>query len=144
MSLEVHDIVANLDDIKSLEHPDELQQLDLKVNQLFSNENPEFGISALLRVFERFPKHDGFGIFWSIVHGLESLSGYEPLLIESVKRQPSLFGLLMINRLLNGGFPNIQGEDLLNVLKEAATDESQTEEIRAEARHFVDWQRGEK
>ena len=140
MNYNVHEIIVNLNGIKSLESPNELQQLEASVDQLFASENPKLGIEALLRVFERFPEQDGFGIFWSIVHGLESLSGYEPLLIESVKRQPSLFGLLMINRLLNSGFFKIQSDELLSILKNIAADESRPEEIRDEAQNFVTWQ----
>ena len=140
MSQSVRDIVANLDSIESLETEDDLQRLDENVVQLFAAENPEFGIGALLRVFERFSVEDGFGIFWSILHGLESLPGYELPLIESVKQRPSLFGLQMINSLINGGITEIQGKDLLNVLKNVAADGQQAEEIRAEAQRFVEWQ----
>lgn len=140
MNQSVREIVANLDNIESLETQGELARLDENVVRLFAVENPESGIGASLRVFELFPEQDSFGIFWSIVHGLETLSGYELPLIESVKRQPSLFGLLMINRLMNGGVTEIHNNDLLDILKTVAADKQQSEEIRAEAQDFVKFQ----
>ena len=57
----------------------------------------------MLRVFERFPLDDGAGVAWSIVHGLESLPGYEPHLVDSLRRRPSELGVVMLNRMLNVG-----------------------------------------
>ena len=64
----------------------------------------------MLRVFERYPDEDGAGVFWSIVHGLEALPGYEPFLVESYsKRAPSEFGVIMLGRILNSGQREIAG-----------------------------------
>lgn len=140
MSLEVHKAIANLDSIISLEAPGDLEELERGVQQLLACENAELGVEALLRVFERFPDKDGYGIFWGIVHGLESLPGYEGKLIESVRRRPSEFSLLMVNRMLNGGMTEVEGVNLLGVLRDVAGDERQPEGIRAEARDFVEFQ----
>lgn len=144
MNPEVQKAIATLDGITSVDDPDELQRLDNAVQQLFISEGAEHGIDALLRVLERFPDKDGYGIFWSILHGLESLPKYEVRLLESVRRQPSLFSLLMINRMLNARVVEVNGVDLLTVLKEVAADEGQPEEIREDARDFVECQEGEK
>src|ERR1700723_1101145 len=55
-------------------------------------------VEDLLAVFERFPEDDGAGVFWSILHGLEALTGYEPALVRSVQKRPSEFGVLMVGR----------------------------------------------
>ena len=144
MSLEVKKAIADLDSIKSLDDPDELQKLDGYVQKLIASENSELGIDALLRVFERFPDKDGYGIFWSIVHSLEGLPGYEEKLIESVGRQPSEFSLLMVNRMLNAGVTQVKGINLLDILKDVAADKRQTEEIRREAQGYVEWQEQER
>jgi len=144
MSLDVQKAISNLDSVSSVEDPDELQKLDDSIQQLLASENSELGIDALLRVFERFPNKDAYGIFWSIVHGLESLPDYEEKLVESVRRQPSLFGLLMIERMLNAGITQVRGVNLLSILKDVAADESQMDEIREDAREFVEWQESEK
>lgn len=135
MSLEIQNIILNLDSIASVEDPDQLQKLDDSINQLFASENPELGASALLRVFERFPDKDGYGIFWSIVHGLESLPDYEEKLLESVQRQPSEFSLLMVNRMLNGGVAKIKGTDLLSILKKLP--QMKGNRKKSEAKHEI-------
>jgi hypothetical protein len=57
-------------------------------------------LPTLFRIFERFPEDDGAGVFWSIVHGIESTNlDYERPLRESLSRQPSEFGRLMLRRL---------------------------------------------
>jgi hypothetical protein len=51
-------------------------------------------------VFERFPDEDGAGVFWSIVHGIESLDvDYEQTLRASLARRPSRMGQIMLRRL---------------------------------------------
>jgi hypothetical protein len=63
------------------------------------------GVSAralpkLFGVFERFPDDDGAGVLWSIVHGVEGLDlDYELPLRESLARQPSDMGKIMLGRL---------------------------------------------
>lgn len=99
---------------------------------------PEF--RALLSVFERFPEDDGYGIFWSIVHCLEACEGYEPVLIESVSRTPAEFNVLMVNRLLNGGVSQVNGQSLLSVLASVATNPAATSNARRSAQSFIEYQ----
>lgn len=57
-------------------------------------------VPVLFAMFERFPDEDGAGVLWSIVHGVEALDlDYEPLLRESLSRQSSLMGRIMLGRL---------------------------------------------
>ena len=72
--------------------------LDALLEELFQCGSASLGIKAMLEVFEQFPTEDGAGVFWSIVHGLESLDGYERRLVESVRRAPSEFSLIMVHR----------------------------------------------
>ena len=77
--------------------------LEPLLEQIFRREISPAEMVAMLRVFERFPEEDGTGVFWSIVHGLETLSGYEPFLVASVQRVPSDFAVIMLGRILNSG-----------------------------------------
>ena len=99
---------------------------------------PEF--KALLSVFERFPEDDGYGIFWSIVHLLESCDGYEPSLLESVARSPGEFNVLMVNRLINGGVNEVSGESLLRVLASVANNPLAVASARTSAQQFIEYQ----
>ena len=96
--------------------------------------------ASLLAVFERFPWSDGYGAFWSILHALEELPAYEPLLVASVRREPGEFNLMMVNRLLNSGVSSADGVSLLELLDEVARDPSYSERARSQAREYFDCQ----
>lgn len=100
MGAELTSLLARIESIRNVDDESDLMTLDASVRELFQLPDAEMGIDTLLRVFERFPTKDGFGVFWSIVHGLESLAGrYEPKLVASVRRAPSGFSVMMVNRL---------------------------------------------
>jgi len=76
------------------------RRLDELLDELWSEGVSEGQLPILFRVFERFPEDDGAGVLWSIVHGVESLSfNYEPFLRQSLARQPSFMGSIMLERL---------------------------------------------
>src|SRR5512139_2523013 len=60
-------------------------------------------VPTLLRVFERVPRHDGHGVFWAIVHAIEQVAGYEPILVEHVTKTPTEMGITMLKRLVSAG-----------------------------------------
>ena len=99
MARPVSEIIADIEDFKPSKG--NWLELDALLHELFLRGSAPMGIDAMLHVFERYPGEDGAGVFWSIVHGLETLPGYESRLIESIRRVPSDFALLMVNRLLN-------------------------------------------
>lgn len=118
----------------------ELQQLEEALGAVRPEDcgQPEF--RALLGVFERFPEDDGYGIFWSIVHFLEACEGYEAALIESATRCPVAFNLLMVNRQINGGVDEIEGQALLSVLASVASNPAALASARESARGFIEYQ----
>lgn len=63
---------------------------------------PSESLPILFGVFERFPENDGAGVFWSLVHSIESLPyNYEPQLRESYNRVQSEMANVMLIRLAN-------------------------------------------
>lgn len=80
--------------------------------------SPVDAAHVLLGVFERFPRHDGYEVFWSLLHHVERLPGYASALIASVRRVPNEMGLTMVERLLNGGISMVDGVDLQVLLRE--------------------------
>lgn len=111
-------------------------ELDDLLQELFRSECPTLGIDALLRVFERFPTEDGAEVFWGIIHGLESLPGYEDHLVQSVSSSPSEFGLIMVNRLLNSGVGEVAGIRLLTLLEVIAQKDLIPDDVRKMAEKF--------
>ncbi|MDY6944381.1 MAG: hypothetical protein SXG53_01565 [Pseudomonadota bacterium] len=76
------------------------RRLDELLDELWSYGVTQGQIPFLFRVFERFPEDDGGGVLWSIVHGVESLAfDYDTYLRESMARQPSQMGAIMLQRL---------------------------------------------
>ena len=98
-------------------------------------------LDALLSVFERFPGHDGFGVFWSILHYIEGVEGYGPAVIASVLRAPGEFNLSMINRMLNGGIVSVGDASLIGILEAVAASDKASDEARETARHLIAYQR---
>jgi hypothetical protein len=141
MNNHLDNIILTLDTIGSVEDEFELKKLQGALDELFASGQAELGVDALLRIFERFPDKDCYGVFWSILHGLESLPGYEVRLVESIRRQPSEFSLLMINRILNGGQTRAGEVDLMGLLEEIAADPKYSTSVREEAREYIEWQR---
>ena len=140
MNSEIAIVIQTLNDIQSVEDEADLDMLNQAVSQLANRSDKEEGIDVLLSLFERFPEKDGYGIFWSILSLLETIPNYEAKLVESVQRQPALFSLLMINRLLNTEIEVVNGESLLNLLKGLASNPTFSIPIRKAAQGFIEHQ----
>src|SRR5262249_42909345 len=111
--------------------------LDTLLQELFKGGSASLGIDAMLRVFELYPTEDGAGVFWAIVHGLESLPGYESRLVKSLRKAPSGFALLMLNRLLNAGCEEAGGVRFVPVLEQVVQNQNASPEIRQEAQDIL-------
>jgi hypothetical protein len=87
------------------------RRLDDLLDELWSEGVTQGQLPILFRVFERFPEEDGAGVLWSIVHGVESLAfDYEPFLRQSMARQPSHMGRIMLERLEKADEADIQSK----------------------------------
>jgi hypothetical protein len=76
--------------------------LDVLLDELFARGLPNASVvPTLLRVFDRIPDNDGCGVFWSIVHGVEAIDGYEPILLASHEANPTEFKQIMLRRIDN-------------------------------------------
>ena len=93
-------------------------KLDSLVNELKGSLTPTRGIDALLGVFERHPgATSGSGVLMTVLHALEALPGYEVHLVESLHRRPSVFAVMMVNRLLNSEVTNVGSTSLIQLLE---------------------------
>ena len=84
-------------------------RLDELVTELWESGNLEIGIDTLFRVFEKNPTDDGAGVFWTILHGLESLE-YEQKLYDSLMDRPSHMTITMLKRIENTDSDTIAGK----------------------------------
>jgi hypothetical protein len=68
--------------------------------ELWCEDVPASALPHLFRIFERFPKDDGAGVLWSVLHGIEALPfDYEQQLRASLMRRNSFMGNVMLERL---------------------------------------------
>lgn len=99
MSRPLKEILLEIDQFKPSPAGD-WRKLDTLLSELWQGDVSIACLPVLFRIFERFPEDDGAGVFWSIVHGLESTDlNYEGPLRESLLRQPSELGQIMLRRL---------------------------------------------
>tara|TARA_R110000744_G_C19293950_1_gene554964 strand:+ start:105 stop:494 length:390 start_codon:yes stop_codon:yes gene_type:complete len=90
-------------------------RLDQLVTELWESGNPEIGIDALFGVFEKNPTDDGAGVFWTILHGLETLE-YEQKLYDSLIQKPSHMTITMLKRIENSDSGTIAGKSISELI----------------------------
>lgn len=93
-------------------------------------------VTPLLELMERHPMDD-FGMPGAIVDFVERFykNGYEELLIESVKKRPTIHTVWMLNRVMNG---SENKNDYLEIMKEVTERSDVEEAIKSSASKFMD------
>lgn len=136
----MRDIEAIIKDIEEYAAVNgEWESLDDLIDEA-CNANDRRVVKPLLGLLERNQDHDGYGVCWSIVHGLESLSGYEKELAVSVLSKPHEMSVFMLNRMFNGGIQEIEGRPVLEIIKEIATNTAFSDSVRESAKRFMAYQ----
>ena len=111
---------------------------------LFEIEEEDYSldyVEAILRLMEENPNLD-YGMPGPAVHFIERFftKGYEELLLESIKRTPTLHTLWMLNRIINS--PKLTGrEKYMEALKGVAERNDVSEEIKREANDYLEFQK---
>ena len=92
-------------------------------------------VKPLLQLMERHPLVD-FGVPGAIVHFVERFykKGYEELLVESIKRKPTMHTVWMLNRIING---SENKKDYIELMKAIIEHNDIEDEIRNQARAFM-------
>ena len=139
---ELETVIEVLDGFSDPHDESQLAQLQEVIDRAAELPDPLLAVPHLLSVYERFPNDDGYGVFWSILHTIEAINGYELPLLRSVRKRPSEFSLLMINRILNVGVVDIEGVPLLPLLVQISTDARVPEAQRLTAGAFAAHQAG--
>ncbi len=81
-----NDTLTAISGLSSVDDAVQLQVLETALDTLFQSPLTERSLETLFRLFERFPNDDGYGIFWTMLHGIEDQPSYAPLLKASVRR----------------------------------------------------------
>ena len=113
--------VEILADIRAF-RPDnsEWLQIDRLVGELWHVGAAASSLNELLFLFERFPDEDN-EVLWGVMHGVEGIPGYESEVVRSVQRQPSMFGVLMLGRILNTAKSIVDDTNLVRLLQSTST-----------------------
>ena len=114
---------------------DQLRAFDQALAHFAHHEQAD--VRAGFAVLERFAEHDGFGVFWTLLHALEASATCFTELRASVQRQPCAFNVLMLHRQLNSGVQAMDGAALLDLLRAVAAHPLATVQARADAARFV-------
>jgi hypothetical protein len=141
MTEDLSAVVRAVDAVSAVDDPVQLTALEQAVEQFFASPAASQHLEVWFRLFERFPEDDGYELFWSILLGIERQPGYGPLVVASVRRRPSGFPVLMLNRLLNAGQVSVGDVDLLQVLQAVAADEQCPPGVRRDAQEYLEHQR---
>lgn len=140
MRREIADIADALGSLATVTEEGDVAELVSLVDAYFQHPDAGAHLELWFHFMERFPEADGFGAFWSILHGIERYPGNDALVVESVKRRPSRFPVTMLNRMMNASIRRVAGADLLALLESVAASNC-APGVREDAAHFAAYQR---
>jgi hypothetical protein len=140
MNRDIRQVVADIDALPTVDG-DDLDRLQALMDEYFAFPAAAVHIDVWFRLYERFPDDHGHGVFWTILHGIEAQTGSDAAVVASVRRRPSHYSVLMVNRMLNGGIRTADGVDLLGLLQEVASDERNALGVRKDAEGYLKHQR---
>jgi len=140
MSREIRQVVADIDTLRTADG-DDLLRLQALIEEYFASPDAPAHIDVWFRLYERFPDDHGHGVFWTILHGIEAQPTSDAAVVASIRRRPTHYPVLMVNRMLNGGIPAAAGVDLIGLLRQIAADERVAATVRADAEQFLEHQR---
>jgi hypothetical protein len=136
MSRPITEICSEIDAFTPVD--DEWLPLEDLIAEALDHSGASTSFSHLLNVFSRFPDDDGAGVFWSIIHGLETFPDYQPALLSAIRAHPTGLSLTMVNRMLNGGETHVGNTSWLSVLQSVAGNDAYSQTVRATASGFAE------
>jgi hypothetical protein len=97
-------------------------------------------VEPILKLMEKYPCLS-FGSPGALTHYMEKFykKGYEQLLVQSVKRTPTVHTLWLLNRLINGADTETV-KIYVAILYQVYQNASNPQEVRDEAKHFYEYQ----
>lgn len=99
----------------------------------------ERAVVALFGVIERFPEND-FGSPGPLVHALEAIPGYEPFLMESLRRVPAELSVWMVSRILSSDLPAEANAVWVSELRQVLKNPAALTSARESAKEFLEYQ----
>ena len=120
--------------------PDGILRLHKLCEEVEAIGGPKAFAPVMFRTIERLDGQD-LGTPGPLVHTLESWRGtYEPYLVKSIRRKPTVVTVWMINSILNASPPD--AEEWLSLLREVVNHPGASSITKESARDVLDFQTG--
>jgi hypothetical protein len=124
----------NIDDTNEDEMMEEVLNLTIELSK---NSDSHLACAAMISLLERHPNAD-FGGPGAIVHTLEDHSGhYETLLFESLKRQPTEYTVMLLQRIINGEKDTEKCAELLKLFKNCAKHPKADKQVKYSVKEYL-------
>ena len=130
-------IVVALEALSSMDDVEGLRRLEAELKSVTPSSLSPAEYQAFFALFERFPDHDGHGLFRVMIHLLERSSNYERYLVQSLRRQPCELNTSMVFRIINAGYTRVGGVDARHLLAVAAANVNTPASVRASILEFI-------
>jgi hypothetical protein len=111
-------------------------ELDSLVGHISIHDLNENVIESLLHVFEKYPNEDGAGVFWSILHLIESFESYDNFVLKSFENQPSEMTFIMLQRIINSSVRITPNKEIIEAFKNALGKEI-SKDIKENINYFL-------
>jgi hypothetical protein len=121
-----------------IDNDEENEMIDVEYELVEYLEENLYSTNILNRLF-KFIEHNNLaflGMPGPIVHYIESITDYEKELLKSIKRQPSLTTLTMLNRILNSDV-DIDTKNEYKILLDEIVKKELNEEIKDEVQDII-------
>ena len=137
MSSGISRLLAEIETTSSLDDAPASTRLEALVQMYFRQPEADRRIEVRFRLYERFPAHDAFGIFWSVLHGLEKQPSCAMKVVEWVRRAPSGFAVRMLSTLSHSGVRELAGTDLVEYMHHVSDHQRGPRSVRDQACEHV-------
>jgi len=127
----------DLNDVNS----DGMERLEELTSAVRIMPSPERAVPEMFRVMERMPDVE-LGSPGPLVHTLEGIPGYERHLADSVRLQPSLLSVWMVNRILNSPIAEDRRLFWMELLQQSADRPDVPDAVRRDTLDFLARRRG--
>jgi len=132
----IAEIIQSAKTQNSCEKKEYIKNIDLIVDYISSNNISNDILDMIYGIFECNPLED-CDVLWSLMHTIERIPNSERLLIKSLTRRRSIFGIRMLGRCINANINDIDGNNLLKYLRSILEDVNVEKEIKTEGLRYL-------
>lgn len=141
MSPDVQSVIAKLRNFSPSDEDENVSALYEIFADFSKIENRDLAVPEMFDLLERFPE-SAFGSPGPLVHEIEKMENYQPLLLASLERHPTEHTVWMANRVLNSKQEKQEKALWLDALSKAINHPKASLSTQESANSFIDWHLG--